>query len=137
MSNTSAGYRRCLGRRLGQRLGQLNPLIVRQRGDPQCADPPGPVLSLLPVPNIGQDRVETRRTALMRLTVTLDQLLTVGDLDGQGVVLPHNALDELQPAFDSRVFLRVPQSLSAPPAQSGEPVELQKPADAGSRDLPP
>src|ERR1700678_3945182 len=129
MSNISAGYRWCLGRRLGQRLGQRDPLIVRQCGEPQCADPAGRVVSLFPVPHVGQDRFETRRTALMRLTVTLDQLLTVGDLEGQGVVLLHNARDELQPAFDSRVFLRVPQSLAAPPAQSGEPVELQKSAD--------
>src|ERR1700722_6942999 len=99
MSNISAGY----SRRLGQRLGERDPLIVRQCRDPQCTDPAGRVLSSFPVLNIGQDRFETRRTALMRLTVTLDQLLTVGDIDGQDVVSPHNAREELQPAFDSRV----------------------------------
>src|SRR5580693_2698923 len=126
MSNISAGRR--------QRLGQGDPLIVRECGRSQRADPAGGVLSPLPVLNIGQDGVETRRAALMCLAVTLDQLLTVGNLDGQGVILPRNARDQFQPALDSQVFLRVPESLAAPAAQSGEPVELQEAADAGSRD---
>src|ERR1700723_4727876 len=128
MSNNSAGR--------GQRLRQRDPLIVRERGGSEHADPAGGVLRLLPILNMGQDGIEIRRAALMCLAVTLDQLLTVGNLDGQGVILWRNARDEFQPALDSQVFLRVPQSLSAPTAQSGQPVELQEPADARSRDLP-
>src|ERR1035438_9417155 len=72
----------------------------------------------------------------MRLAVTLDQLLTVGDLDGQWVILLRHAPDEFQPLADSSLFLRVSKSFSTPPPQSGDPVELQKPTDAGGRDLP-
>src|SRR6202166_529468 len=107
-----------------QRLGQGDALVVRQRGDSERAHSSGRIGTLLPRARVGQYRIETRGAPLMRLAVSLDKLLTVGDLDGQWVILLRHAPDEFQPPADLGLFQRVPKSPSAPPAQAGEPVEL-------------
>src|ERR1700676_1606287 len=81
-----------------QRFGQGDALVVRQRGSPQRAHSIGRISTRLARLRVGQYRIETRGSPLMRCAVPLDELLTVGDLDGQWVILPRHAYDKVKQA---------------------------------------